>query len=199
VAGAGVAHLVLTLKISRRRKAFDAQLPEILGVVASSLRAGHSFSQSLQAVATDAEEPAAGEFRRVLTEVRLGRALDDDLADLGRRIRSTDLDFVLSAVAVQREAGGSIAGIFEIVGETVRQRHIFARKIRALTAMGRASAYVLLAAPFLIAGVLTLMNHDYMLPLFVTSTGHKLIAVALVMMGVGALFLKKIVSFKGIA
>jgi tight adherence protein B len=84
-----------------------------------------------------------------------------------------------------------------MVADTVRNRQQFARKIKALTAMGRMSAYVLIGLPFLVAGALSLINPDYMSPLWNTTSGHKLIIVALLMMAIGTLFLRKIVSFRG--
>jgi tight adherence protein B len=104
---------------------------------------------------------------------------------------------VITAVTIQRQVGGSLAGLFDMVAETVRQRQQFARKIRSLTAMGRASAYVLFGLPFFVALAITALNANYMDPLYHTSTGHKLIFFGLGMMAFGSLILKKIVSFKG--
>ena len=98
---------------------------------------------------------------------------------------------------MQTQVGGSLASLFDMVADTVRNRQQFARKIKALTAMGRMSAYVLIGLPFLLAGALTLMNPSYMAPLFQTPAGHKMMIVGVLMMVIGSLFLKKIVSFKG--
>jgi tight adherence protein B len=103
----------------------------------------------------------------------------------------------MTAVTIQRQVGGSLAGLFDMVADAVRNRQQFARKIRSLTAMGRMSAYVLIGLPFFIAAMLTLLNPSYMSPLYGTSAGHMLIILGLVMMAVGSLILKKIVSFKG--
>ena len=100
-------------------------------------------------------------------------------------------------MTIQSQVGGSLAGLFDMVAETVRQRQQFARKIKGLTAMGRASAYVLVALPFVLALVITLINPEFMSPLYHTSTGQTLIMLALGLMTVGSLVLKKIVSFKG--
>jgi tight adherence protein B len=100
-------------------------------------------------------------------------------------------------VNIQRQVGGSLAGLFDMVADTVRDRQQFARKIRSLTAMGRASAYVLVGLPFFIAFAMTLLNPTYMDPLFHSHTGHVLIVLGLTMMAFGSLLLKKIVSFKG--
>jgi tight adherence protein B len=100
-------------------------------------------------------------------------------------------------VSIQRQVGGSIAGLFETVAETVRQRRQFARKLRALTAMGRASAAVLITLPFLLGLVLTVLNPSYMSPLYGTGTGRMMLAAAGSSMAIGTLWLRKIVGFRG--
>jgi tight adherence protein B len=187
----------LALRISRRRRAFEDQLPELLNALGSALRAGHGLNQALAAVAADSPEPVAGELGRVLAEARLGRSLEDALGDLAARIGSDDLDFVLDAVVIQRQVGGSLAGIFDIVGESVRGRQQFKLKLRALTAMGRMSGLVLITLPLALALVLSLLNSSYLSPLFTTSTGHTMLVIGAVLMTVGAAWLQKIVSTKG--
>jgi tight adherence protein B len=123
--------------------------------------------------------------------------MDAALQDMGERVGSKNLSFVITAVTIQRQVGGSLAGIFDMVAEAVRQRQQFIRKIRGLTAMGRASAYVLVGIPFFMLAVLTLLNREYMSPLYNTSTGHKLMIFGVVMMFIGTLMLRKIVSFRG--
>jgi tight adherence protein B len=189
--------LWVRFKAGARIKAFDNQLPDLLITIAASLKAGHSFRHAIQAVVDEGAEPAAKEFRRVLTETRLGRPMDEALAEMSDRIGSKNLSFVLTAVTIQRQIGGSLAGLFDMVAETVRQRQQFARKIRGLTAMGRMSAYVLVGLPCFIAFAVTLLNPGYMAPLWHTSAGHDLVGVGLVMLVIGSLFLKKIVSFRG--
>ncbi len=195
--GAAIPYIWVSTKAKRRVLKFDDQLPDLLVTLAASLKAGHSFKQGLQTIVDEGHEPASKELSRVITDTRLGRPMDEALADTADRIGSKDFSFVITAVTIQRQVGGSMAGLFDMIADTVRQRQQFARKIRGLTAMGRASAYVLIALPFFIAFALTLLNPSYMAPLFNTSTGHMLIIVGLVMMGIGTLFLRKIVSFRG--
>jgi tight adherence protein B len=195
--GAALPVLFVMFKASARVRAFDNQLADLLITIAASLKAGHSFRHAIQAVVDEGVEPASKEFKRVLTETQLGRSMDTALADMGERLGSKHLAFVLTAVTIQRQIGGSLAGLFDMVAETVRQRQQFARKIKGLTAMGRASAYVLGGLPFFLALVITFMNPSYMAPLWDTPTGHMLIFVALGMLAFGGLILKKIVSFKG--
>jgi tight adherence protein B len=185
------------LKMRKRMRAFEQQLPDMLITIAASLKAGHSFKQGLQAVVDEGHPPANEEFKRVLTETSLGRPMDDALAEMAERMGSKNFEFAITAVTIQRQVGGSLATLFDMVADTVRQRQQFARKIKALTAMGRMSAYTLIGIPFFLAGVITLLNREYMHPLYHTSTGHILIIVMLMMMAFGSLILKKIVSFRG--
>ena len=197
VLGAMIPYVWVTLKAKRRMTAFEDQLPDILVTLAASLKAGHSFKQGIQTIVDEGQEPASKELGRVITDTRLGRPMDDALAETAERIGSKNFSFVITAVTIQRQVGGSLAGLFDMVADTVRQRQQFARKIRGLTAMGRASAYVLVALPFFIAIAITVMNPSYMQPLYSTSTGHKLIFIGLVMMAFGSLLLRRIVQFRG--
>jgi tight adherence protein B len=197
VGGASIPYLVVLQKARKRLNAFEEQLPDILITMAASLKAGHSFRQGMQSVVDEGVDPAHREFKRVLTEARLGRPMDDALNEMAARIGSKNFEFVMSAVTIQRQVGGSLASLFDMVADTVRQRQQFRRKIRGLTAMGRMSAYVLVGLPFVVGGAIYLINRAYMEPLLYTSTGHKLILLLLVMMGIGSAVLKKIVSFKG--
>ncbi|HUH15044.1 MAG TPA: VWA domain-containing protein [Gaiellaceae bacterium] len=196
--GAGAVPIVVVWwKARRRLVAIDDQLPDLLVTLAASLKAGHSFRQGIQAVVDEGEPPSSKEFKRVLTETRLGRPMDDALSDMAARIGSKNVSFVVTSVTIQRQVGGSLAGIFDMVAEAVRNRQQFARKIRSLTAMGRASAYVLVGVPFFMLGTITLLSPEYMDPLYHSSTGHKLLVLGLVMISVGSLMLRKIVSFRG--
>jgi tight adherence protein B len=185
------------LRMRRRLAAFDRQLPDLLVTIGASLKAGHSFKQGLQAVVDEGQEPASGEFKRVLTETALGRPMEEALRDMSERLSSEDFDFVITAVTIQRQVGGSLADLFDMIADTIRQRQQFRRKVSSLTAMGRMSAYVLVGLPFALAGLLTLINPSYMSPLFTETGGQFMIGVGLAGMAVGALMLRKIVSFKG--
>jgi tight adherence protein B len=189
---------VILGSLARRRvKLFDEQLPDVLAAISSSLRAGHGFLQSLQAVAYDAPEPTGGELRRALTETRLGRPVEDALGGIARRVPSRDFSYVLTAIAVQRQVGGSLAGLFETVNDTVRQRQQFTRKVRALTASGRTSANALIALPFGVALLLSAVNRSYLVPLFETHLGRLMLAGGLTALMLGTVLVRRIVSFKG--
>jgi tight adherence protein B len=195
--GACIPYVFLSYKARKRLKAFDELLPDMLVTMAASLKAGHSFRQGIQSVVDEGVDPAAREFKRVLNETRLGRPMDDALSEMAARVGSKNFEFVMSAVTIQRQVGGSLAGLFDMVADTVRQRQQFHRKIRGLTAMGRMSAYTLIGLPFVVGLAIYAINREYMKPLLTTSTGQKLIILMFVMMAFGSLLLKKIVSFKG--
>ena len=145
-------------RMRKRLGRFETQLPDLLVTVAASLKAGHSFKQGLQAVVDEGAPPASSEFNRVLTETGLGRSMDDALSDMADRVGSDNFEFAITAVTIQRQVGGSLATLFDMVADTVRQRQQFARKIRSLTAMGRMSAYTLIGLPFFLALAISLLN-----------------------------------------
>jgi Flp pilus assembly protein TadB/predicted lactoylglutathione lyase len=194
----GLASPFIAFRIAaaRRRKAFDRQLPDVLATIASTLRAGHGLRIALRAVADDGSPPASVEFGRVLAEERLGRPLHEAIEAMCKRVASEDLDYVATAINVQSQAGGSLATLFDTLSETVRERQRHARKVRALTSMGRMSAIILVSLPFVLAALMTLISPGYMRPFYNTSTGQILIVFCLISMTIGGLLLKKIVSVK---
>ena len=197
VIGCTIPFAVVWRRMRKRLNSFENQLPDLLITIAASLKAGHSFKQGIQAIVDEGQPPASDEFRRVLAETGLGRPLDEALGEMSTRVDSKNFEFAITAVTIQRQVGGSLAGLFDMVADTVRQRQQFTRKIRSLTAMGRMSAYVLVGLPFFIAGAISLLNGAYLSPLFHTSTGHLLLFMGVTMIAIGSLILKKIVSFRG--
>ena len=108
----------------------------------------------------------------MLAETRLGRPMDAALSEMARRVGSKNFEFVITAVTIQRQVGGSLAGIFDMVADTVRHRQQFQRKIKGLTAMGRMSAYTLVGLPFFVLGAITLINARVHAPALPLATGH---------------------------
>ncbi len=189
-------HIWLRLKARKRRNAFENQLPDVLQGISSSLKAGHSFNQALNAMIKDAPNPTSEEFSRVMTESRLGMPIEDALQAMADRMGSADFEFAVTTVNIQRTVGGSLADILQMVGDTVRNRQQFRKKVKALTSMGQMSAYVLLGMPIFIACALTLLSPEYMAPLFTTTTGHMMMGVGAVSMAFGYVACMKIVNVK---
>jgi tight adherence protein B len=196
VSGLAVPFVVLRIAAHRRMKEFDRQLPDVLASIASALRAGHGLRTALKGIADDGAAPAADEFRRVLGEERLGRPLAEAIDAMCERLGSRDLEYVATAINVQAQTGGSLAGLFDTLAGTVRERQRHARKVKALTALGRSSAIILVLLPIGLGGLMTLIAPLYMTPLFTTSSGHAVIGICLTSMAIGGLILKRIVSVR---
>ncbi|MEE6297358.1 type II secretion system F family protein [Georgenia wangjunii] len=190
----GAAKIGLGVLAKRRRRAFADQLDDSLQLMASSLRAGHSLLQSLASVAREAEEPTSEEFSRIVNETRVGRDLSSALEETAARMGSEDFNWVIQAISINREVGGNLAEVLDGVGHTIRERNQIRRQVVALAAEGKLSAYILMALPFGITGFLAMSNPAYILAFTESLLGYALIAVALVMLIVGGLWLRKVID-----
>lgn len=196
LAGAFGPITYIKFKVSRRRAAFLAQLPDVLLLLSGALKAGHSIQQAMAGVAEDAKPPASEEFRRTMAEVRLGANLDNALEALGKRVGVIDFDWTILAIQIQREVGGNLAEILEIISETIRARERLHREIKALTAEGRLSGLVLGMMPVAMAALLFARSPDYLEPLYKTSKGLTMVGVSVVLMALGFLWMRKIVKIE---
>jgi tight adherence protein B len=196
LAGVGAAFPMLLLRsaLSKRADRLREQLPDVLTIMASSLRAGHSFLQSLDTVAKEIAHPAAAEFQRVVAEIRLGRPGEDALEALAERVGSADFKWAVLAVNIQREVGGNLAEILDTVADTLRERAMLRRQIKVLTAEGRLSAWVLALLPFGIALYMFAVNPSYIGLLFHSTYGIIMVIVAGALLVAGVLWMKKIVD-----
>jgi tight adherence protein B len=184
----------LRIALKRRAEKLREQLPDVLTIMASSLRAGHSFMQALDTVAKEIAQPAAAEFQRVVAEIRLGRGAEDALEALAERVGSADFRWAVLAVNIQREVGGNLAEILDNVSDTLRERATMRRQIRVLTAEGRLSAVVLTVLPFGIALYMLITNPTYIGLLFTTKIGLIMVGVAVVLLLAGVVWMRKIVN-----
>jgi tight adherence protein B len=178
----------------KRQQALLDQLADTLSILASSLRAGYSFLQALDTVSKEIGEPSASEFQRVVAEIRLGRPIDDALTAMAARIGSEDLKWAVIAINVQRNVGGNLAEVLDIVANTVRERGYIRRQIQVLSAEGRLSVAILSALPFLILIYISIVNPDYVRPLFTTGVGILLLVVAGSMMAAGIFVMSRMVK-----
>jgi tight adherence protein B len=192
--GALFPTILLRSALSRRTDKLREQLPDVLTIMASSLRAGHSFLQSLDTVAKEITPPAAAEFQRVVSEIRLGRPAEDALEALADRVGSGDFKWAVLAVNIQREVGGNLAEILDNVADTLRERAMLRRQVKVLTAEGRLSAWVLASLPVAIGLYMYAVNPDYIGILFTTTIGWVMIITALTLMVLGVLWMRKIVN-----
>jgi tight adherence protein B len=135
-------------------------LPDVLQLVTTALRSGYGITQALESVAEEAEEPARSEFAHVLVESRLGRDLSDSMRALAQRMESKDLEWVVSAIDINRETGGNLSEVLNTVSTTIRERGRMARHVRTLTAEGRLSARILIALPMVMLAWQWRVNPD---------------------------------------
>lgn len=182
--------------VNRRRRAFTEQLGDCLTTVANALRAGYSFQQAMDVVAREMEPPMSSEFERVSTDVAMGVSLENALEQMNNRVGSPDFDLVVTAVLIQREIGGNLAQILDSISETIQERIRMKREIKALTAQGRFSAWVLLLLPFATAVFCWIFNHEQMMLFVNEESGHIAIAVAIILEVLGFLIIQKIVDIE---
>jgi tight adherence protein B len=178
---------------SRRREAFSSQLGDTLQLLASSLRAGYSVMQGVDVVAREAPSPTREEFQRLVVENRLGRDLHSTLEAMAKRVGSEDFRWVVQAMEIHREVGGNLADVLDAVAGTIRERNQIRGQIKALSAEGRISAWILLALPLVLAAAIHVIHPGY-LPMFGESPmGMVLLVASGVFMVIGAFWLRRIV------
>jgi tight adherence protein B len=190
------ARTLLQRRVAKQRKLFTDQLPDNLQVMASAMRAGHSFSGALSVVVDDAPEPARRELARVVADERMGVPVDVALTTVVQRMQSKDLEQVALVAALQRETGGNTAEVLERVTETIRERLALRRLVQTLTAQGRMSRWVLTAIPVVLLLAISALNPDYVAPLYSETLGRLLLGTATVMVVAGSLIIGKIVNIK---
>ncbi len=186
----------LSHKKKKRMEKFERQLPEALELLARALKAGHALTGGLRMVAEEFGDPVGTEFGKTLDEINFGIGVPDALTNLTQRVDCEDLKFFVVSVIVQRETGGNLAEILDSLSRLMRERFKFQGRVRVLSAEGRMSAMVLIGMPFFLVGVLSLVNPEYIAVLFSDPLGKVLIAIALTIMGLGSLVIKKVVAVK---
>lgn len=180
-----------------RLKKFDDQLGDMLNLVVNGLRAGFSTLQALEAVSRELPAPICDEFRRVVQEMQLGLSMDQALDHLLRRIKSADLDLVVTAINVQREVGGNLAEILDVISFTIRERVRIKGEINSLTAQGRATAWVISLMPVALLLILFLVNKPYVSKFWNSDPaicGYSMLLLATLMVVSGFLIAQKIVA-----
>jgi tight adherence protein B len=183
-------------RIAGRLNAFNKQLPDTITLLSNSLRAGSSFLQSIELVSREGGPPMSEEMGRVVREVNLGLGMEEALHNLVRRIKSDDLDLMVTAIGIQQQVGGNLAEILDTIAFTIRERVRIKGDINTLTAQGRVSGYLVAFLPIGLGVALNAINTAFMAPLFTETVGRILIGVGAVMMTIGFLAIRKITDIK---
>jgi len=187
---------IINGKKKKRTKIFNQQLGESLSLMSNSLKAGYSFMQAVDLIAKETDPPIADEFGRVVKESSLGMSIEDALEGILSRVESDDLDLVITAVQIQRQIGGNLSEILDNINYTIRERTKMQGKIKALTAQGRASGYIIAGLPFVIALILYALVPDIMSLLWKDKLGLVLIGVGLFMQFIGIMVIRKVLAIE---
>jgi tight adherence protein B len=188
--------LWVSRRMGKRLSAFNKQLPDTITLLSNSLRAGSSFLQSIELVSREGDLPMSEEMGRVVREVNLGLGMEEALNNLVRRIKSEDLDLMVTAIGIQQQVGGNLAEILDTIAFTIRERVRIKGEISTLTAQGRYSGYLVALLPVGLAFALNIINPEFMQPLFTQLIGQILIGVGVVMMSIGFFAIMKITDIK---
>lgn len=193
----------LNRRKSSRLKAFNARLADTIVLIANSLRAGSSFLQSIEMVVRESQPPISTEFNRVVREVNLGLPFEQALNNLVRRVRSDDLELMTTAINIQHQVGGNLAEILDSIAFTIRERVRIKGEIRTLTAQGRMSGYVVGFLPIGLLAIISAIAPQFVGPMFEKPPeafglplGVCLLALGGIMMGIGFLFIRRIVNIE---
>lgn len=193
--GGGPLFYVLNRRKARRRL-FEQQFPDALDMMTSALRAGHGFTKALQLVAMEAPDPVGTEFRKTFEEQNLGLPMKEALLNFTDRIASVDVKLFVTAVVIQRESGGNLTEVLLKISETIRSRFKLMGQVKALTAQGRFSSWILGGLPVALALIISILNPDYIMLLFKDAFGKMMVTMALTMEIIGFLVIRKIVNVK---
>lgn len=196
IAAAVAPYIYLYITREIRFRQFSNLLPEAVDLMSRGLRAGHSISAVLEMVGNEIAEPIGSEFRALQGEQSLGFPMRDSLKNLVERVPINDLRFLATAILLQKESGGNLAQILDKTSNVLRERARLRGQLAIYTAQGRITGYILGAAPFIMFGIISLINHDYEKSLFTDPFGIKMLYFGLGMMVVGILAIRKIIDIE---
>jgi len=194
VLGLALPPAALSFMAARSRKKFVGQLPTMLQLLASSLRAGYSLLQGCEAVSHEIGGPMGAELKRVLSEARLGRPIEEALEEAARRMGSADFDWVVMAIKIQREVGGNLAELLDTVSDTMRARSRLRGEVKSLTAEGRISAIILGIMPPGLGVAMMVLSPGYLNPLFQMRTGQIMLGASILAIFAGFAWMQKIIK-----
>ena len=183
-------------KRTRRFNTFIEQLPDALELIVRSLQAGHSFSSALQMVATEMPDPIAKEFAKTYEEQNLGLSLKIALENMLERVPLMDLKMCITAVLIQREVGGNLSEVLRNISHMIRDRFRIQGDIRVRSAQARLSGSIVSALPFFMFFWISLVNPDFMKPLYEHPWGYFILGTGITMQFIGWLIIRKIVNIE---
>lgn len=191
-----VPYMMLKLAEQKYYADFQEQLPEALDLTARALSSGHALASGLEMVATEMEDPIRSEFSVVIDEISLGLTMKEALDNLCARVDSIDLRFFAIAVLVQKDTGGNLTEVLAQISKLIRERTVFDRQVRTLTAEGRLSGLILVILPVLMFGYVYITNYKYISLLWTEVLGYYMVVGAVILQIIGAYLIKRIVTIE---
>lgn len=189
-------HTYINMAINGRLKKFTKQFPESIDLIVRGLRAGLPVTESIYAVSQEMQDPIAVEFATITDEIRLGKTLDEALWATAKRLDTPDFKFFVISLSVQQETGGNLTETLENLSEILRGRTRLKLKIKAMVSEGKASAYIIGSLPFLMCGLLSVLNFEYMSVMFTDPKGQIGLIAAAVWMSMGIFILSQMINFE---
>lgn len=183
--------IYLKMLQARRLITFNRQLPDTLALMASAIRSGYGFARAVQLIAEEMPDPISDEFQRVLNEMNVGLPMDMALMRMVHRVGSYDFELVATAVIIQQSIGGNLAEIIDNIAATIRDRVRVEGEMSALTAEGRISGVILVALPFAMALIISIINPGYLKPLVTDPRGIFLVIAGVCAQIIGALVIRR--------
>jgi tight adherence protein B len=195
VLGVGLPHMVVSRRIARRTKRFVALLPEGLDLIVRGIRSGLPASEALRTIADEIQDPVGKEFRDVTDQMRIGVAMDEALWSTAKRLAIPEFNFLVISLSIQQETGGNLAEILEKLSDMVRRREQMRLKVKAMSSEARASAMIIGSLPFVMAGVISFVNPEYMRTLWLDPRGWVMVGIGLTSLLIGLGIMAKMIRF----
>jgi tight adherence protein B len=193
---AGIPYVVIRFQRDSRFRKFDHLLPEAIDLITRALRAGHSVGSAIEMVGSEVPEPIGPEFRKVFEQQNFGLPFRESMEDLARRVPIADLQFLVTAILVQKETGGNLVEVLEKTSNVIRERLRLKGELRIYTAQGRLTGWILGMLPFIMFLLLSLVNSQYTKVLIEDPFGQQLVVAGLILMGIGFYTIRKIVDIR---
>jgi len=195
VVGVGIPHLVIGIMGGRRRNKFNALFPEGIDLIVRGLKSGLPVSESIRVVGQEISDPVGVEFREVSDQIKFGKSLTDAMWSVAPRIDTPEFRFFIISLSIQQETGGNLAETLENLGQVLRKRKTLKLKIKALSSEAKASAYIIGSLPFLMFGILMMLNYGYASQLYTDPRGIILVGCGFVSYAIGIGTMAKMVRF----
>ena len=194
--GLGVPHLAVGRRIAKRTRRFTTLLPEALDLIVRGIRSGLPASEAINTIGNEIQEPVGSEFRNISDQVKIGVNMDEAMWVTARRLQVPEFNFLVISLAIQQETGGNLAEILEKLSDMVRRREQMRLKVKAMSSEARASAMIIGSLPFIMAGVISFVNPDYMDKLFTDPRGWAMMAMGFTSLTIGIGIMAKMVRFE---